>query len=106
MIQSCADSVRSRQAPVFVLANRRFCTSQLLLLVLLSHGAMNKIKLSAVLTLLVLLLIFSLQNMAVVEVKFLVFRLSISRALLLLMVYAVGLVSGLVLFRTLGRAKN
>ncbi len=67
---------------------------------------MNKIKLSIVVTSIALLLIFCLQNMAVVEVDFLAFQISIPRAFLLLLVYLIGLISGMILLRSLGKAKN
>jgi|GEM_PF-7059775 len=61
--------------------------------------SMNKFKLTTLIVLVVLLLVFCLQNTMIVTVKFLIFEMSISRALLVLLVYAFGIGTGMLLFR-------
>jgi uncharacterized integral membrane protein len=56
-------------------------------------------------SLLLLLLLFILQNTEVVNLNFLVWQLSLSRALLLLLVFAIGLATGLLFGNLAGRRK-
>ena len=53
-----------------------------------------KISLITALTALVLLVIFAAQNAEVVDIRFLFWKLSMSRAVLLLLVFVTGLGSG------------
>lgn len=52
--------------------------------------------------LLLLVMIFTLQNAEVMEIRFLFWQISLSRALVIFLVFVLGLVSGL-LFGTLSR---
>jgi putative membrane protein len=63
-------------------------------------------KLVATLAVLALVVIFSAQNYEVVQVRFLVWRLEMSRAVLLFLVLAVGLASGWALATLRGRARR
>lgn len=64
-----------------------------------------KLKLYLGLALLVLVVVFMLQNTAVVNLRFLFWQLSLSQALLLFLVFASGLAVGL-LFATLARRQR
>jgi len=55
---------------------------------------MTHIKLISVFTLLGLILLFTLQNSAVVELRFLFWKLAMSRALLVFMILAIGMMIG------------
>ena len=52
------------------------------------------LKLIFTLVLLLLVVLFSIQNFAVVEIKFLLWSFEMSRALLYFLIFAVGLISG------------
>jgi len=56
---------------------------------------MRKAKNAIAVLLLAVVLVFVVQNMSVVSVRFLAWELSVSRALLLLVVLLIGLVAGL-----------
>lgn len=58
---------------------------------------MNKVKISALMTILLLVVVFTLQNTEQVEIKFLLWQLSLSRSLMLFLVFALGMLSGFVL---------
>ncbi|MGJ8654387.1 MAG: hypothetical protein ACSHX8_14095 [Opitutaceae bacterium] len=60
---------------------------------------MNKAKIILLCVVLVCGLIFCLQNTLMVQVKFLFFEVSISRALLIFVVFIVGWLSGALSFR-------
>lgn len=64
-----------------------------------------KLKLYLGLALLVLVVVFMLQNTAVVNLRFLFWQLSLSQALLLFLVFTSGLAVGL-LFATLARRQR
>jgi uncharacterized integral membrane protein len=63
-----------------------------------------KIHLIAALVVLLLVVVFAVQNAEVVDVRFLFWKLSMSRALLLFLVFVAGLVSGW-LFRNFTQPK-
>lgn len=60
---------------------------------------MRTIKLTIIAFILALLVTFSLQNAAVVDIKFLTYQLSVPRGLLIGITYMLGILSGLFLFR-------
>lgn len=60
---------------------------------------MKKLKLTLTMIIALLLVAFCLQNAAMVDVKFLTYQLSVPRALLLVIVYLLGMLSGMLLFR-------
>ncbi|MDX1411508.1 MAG: LapA family protein [Nitrospirales bacterium] len=55
---------------------------------------MNQFKLIIILTLLGLIMVFTVQNYKVVELQFLIWRLEMSRALLFFFVFAGGVILG------------
>jgi len=55
---------------------------------------MNKAKISAVMIILLLVVVFTLQNTEPMAVRFLFWHLSLSGALMLFLVFALGMLSG------------
>lgn len=55
---------------------------------------MNKAKISAVMIILMLVVVFTLQNTEPMAIRFLFWRLSLSGALMLFLVFALGMLSG------------
>jgi uncharacterized integral membrane protein len=58
---------------------------------------MNKVKISSVMIILMLVVVFTLQNTEQVDVRFLFWQLALSKALMLFLVFALGMLSGFVL---------
>lgn len=58
---------------------------------------MRKVKVAAFMVIIILVMIFTLQNTEQVEIRFLFWQLALSRSLLLFLVFALGLLSGFVL---------
>jgi uncharacterized integral membrane protein len=63
---------------------------------------MRRLKAISALALLLLVVIFTLQNAELIEIRFFLWQVSLSRALVIFLVFALGLISGLI-FGTLSR---
>jgi len=59
----------------------------------------KKTKLISFFIIAILLLVFCLQNLVMVKIQFLMFEIAISRALLIFLVYLMGMFSGFVVTR-------
>ncbi len=58
---------------------------------------MNKVKIISLMAILILVVIFTLQNTELVEIKFLLWQISLSRSLMLFLVFTLGMLTGFVL---------
>lgn len=58
---------------------------------------MSTVKITSLITILILVVVFTLQNTEQVEITFLLWHLSLSRALMLFLVFTLGLLTGFVL---------
>lgn len=65
-----------------------------------------KIKISLLMVILILVVIFTLQNTEQVDIKFLLWHLSLSRAFMLFLVFIMGMLTGFVLNMLKAEGKN
>ncbi|MBU0682019.1 MAG: LapA family protein [Proteobacteria bacterium] len=67
---------------------------------------MSKVKITLLMVILILVVVFTLQNTEQVDIKFLLWHLSLSRALMLFLVFTVGMLTGFVLNMLKTEGKN
>ncbi len=66
---------------------------------------MSTVKITSLITILILVVVFTLQNTEQVEITFLLWHISLSRALMLFLVFTLGLLTGFVLHMLQHEAK-